>query len=531
MIEFFVAFSFTLFAHVLQFRNGINLGDEGFLWNGSLRIGQGKIPIRDYKSYDPARFYWCWLWMKLFGQGLLGLRHAAAVFQFLGLWAGLWAVGTATDNLWILICAAAASLLWMQPRHKLFEHALSLIAVATAVYVIQQPSLDRIMLAGVAAGLAGFFGRNHGVYVFCGMVSLILLLWARGAIDGLILNSTYFSVGVLIGYSPMLAMWAFIPGMFKSYLNDKILVFIRRRGIDLPLSPPWPWSVAYSRLAPRDRVTSFLIGLHFIALPLFYLGIIIWLIVSPNALAYPLLVASGLIGVFYAHHAKSRSDFPHLCQTMQPFLIGLIALALASGSVVLAIAASTALPLIGWFSTRRINATICRFEKPESFAVIDVQGEKLWIQKGPATLIQAVRTFIADTFMPDDRIFIAPTSATLYPLLGFETPVRSDFMLFPETDTRQTEEIGALEAKKVNWALVSDKAVDGRDALRFRNTHRLIWEYLTENFDPVEIADLPKGWRFMKRKYPACQSSYGQSSCGQSSGIAGPDEHSPIESF
>ncbi len=65
---------------VLQGNISLDLADEGFLWNGTLRIGQGKIPIRDYKSYDPGRFYWSFAWTKLFGGGILGIRGAAAVF-------------------------------------------------------------------------------------------------------------------------------------------------------------------------------------------------------------------------------------------------------------------------------------------------------------------------------------------------------------------------------------------------------------------------------------------------------------------
>ncbi len=511
MIELYVALALTVIGHALQFRTGINFGDEGFLWNGSLRIGQGKIPIRDYKAYDPARFYWCWFWMKLFGNGLLGLRHAAAIFQFFGLWAGLWAVGSATGSLLVLIATGILCLLWMQPRHKLFEHALSLIAVATAVYVLEQPSLDRIVLAGVATGLAGFFGRNHGVYTFCGLASLIVLMWARGAIDSLALNLAYWSAGIVVGYSPMLAMWAFIPDMFKRYLNDKVLIFIRRGGIDLPVSPPWPWKVAYAGLSVRDRVTRFLIGLHFIALPLFYTAMIVWLIVSPNALDHRLLVASSLIGVFYAHHAKSRSDFPHLCQVMQPFLIGLVALTLLANNTIVTMAGLATLLAIGWFATRKINAAICRFEAPQSFEAIDVRGDRLWIQKGFIPLIQTMKSFIADTFRTGDRIFIAPTSPMLYPLLGCETPVRSDFMLFPETRQIQEGEIESLKANGVEWALILDQAMDGRDELRFRKTHSVLWEYLDDNFHPIEIAGLPRNWQLMRHRAPTLQMSSSKS--------------------
>jgi hypothetical protein len=117
------------FAGTLYFLFGdlhLDLADEGFLWYGVLRARLGEVPLRDFQSYDPGRYYWGAAWSLVFGQGILGLRASLAVVQGLGLLFGLLVCRRLTGNVVSLTACAAILALWMFPRHKLFEPAMAM---------------------------------------------------------------------------------------------------------------------------------------------------------------------------------------------------------------------------------------------------------------------------------------------------------------------------------------------------------------------------------------------------------------------
>ena len=62
--------------------------------------------------------------------------------------------------------------------------------------------------------------------------------------------------------------------------------------------------------------------------------------------------------------------------------------------------------------------------------------------------------------------------------------------------------IEELNKKNVNWVILGDVPLDGRDELRFKNTHPLIWQHLMQNFEVVEQT-LPYNHQLLHRKTKA----------------------------
>lgn len=124
-----VSFVLTALFYFLQADIGLKIGDEGFLWYGTMATASGKIPFRDFQSYDPGRYYWTAAWSFILGDGLMALRLSVAIFQGIGLFFGLLAVRRVVSSWWGLFLAGLLLILWMHPRHKLFESSIVMMAV------------------------------------------------------------------------------------------------------------------------------------------------------------------------------------------------------------------------------------------------------------------------------------------------------------------------------------------------------------------------------------------------------------------
>ena len=233
-----VVFSFLLQGHI-----GINLSDEGFLWYGTVQTASGEVPLRDFQSYDPGRYYWGAFWSIFLGRGIIALRISAAIFQWIGLTLGLLVLREVVRSWRTLAVAALLLLVWMFPRHKLFDLSLSLAAVYVAFHLVKKPSLGQHFLSGVFIGLAAFFGHNHGLYNFLAFSALILFIWLRIDRGQLVKRIGSWLAGILLGYSPMLVMMLTISGFFESFVSS-IMFLLRIRRTNIPLPIPWPWRSA-----------------------------------------------------------------------------------------------------------------------------------------------------------------------------------------------------------------------------------------------------------------------------------------------
>ena len=82
--------------------------DEGYLWYGVQQLLKGRMPHRDFNSYEPGRYLWSGLFARLFGNSMLVLRGSTHLFFAAGLATALMALRTLDTGWPVVACAAAA---------------------------------------------------------------------------------------------------------------------------------------------------------------------------------------------------------------------------------------------------------------------------------------------------------------------------------------------------------------------------------------------------------------------------------------
>lgn len=484
----FLAVCVVLALFLWQGHYGFNISDESFLWYGVQRVLLGEIPIRDFMAYDPGRYYWSATLMGLWGDsGIVALRVVTAVFQIIGLFIGLLLIARSSprSSLLFLLLAAVTLALWMYPRHKLFDISLSIMLVGALTYLIELPTTKRYFIIGFCVGLIAVFGRNHGVYGVISSLGVIVWL-ALNCEDGpgIVKALTIWMSGVLVGYLPVLIMAAGIPG-FAMALWESIRFLFEVEATNLPLPVPWPWTVPFGQVSVIEAFRGVLIGLFFIAILCFGALGIIWVVWQRlrNKKVHTTLVASIFLILPYAHFAYSRAGISHLAQGIFPFLIASFvivstysaALRLSLGVIITLASMLTMLPQHpGWH---------CYVK--QSCVDYKIARDTLLVDPTTANAL-AMLSKLVDQFAENGRSFIVtPFWPGAYAVMERKSPMWEIYALFPRNDDFQREEIVRIENAKPGFIMVIDSPLDGREELRFSETHPLIMKYINSNYEPT----------------------------------------------
>jgi len=481
-----------------------NPGDEAFLWYGVIRTRAGEVAIRDFQSYEPGRYYWCAAWSLLFGQGILALRASLAIARALGLFFGLLVCRRVIHDVAALGFCAAVLTAWTIPDHKIFEAAISLAAVWIGVRLLERPSARRLFEAGAFAGLAAWFGRNHGLYCALAFTCLVLLLAYSGRLRLDRRAAGSFVIGGVTGSAPLWVM-LLIPG-FAAAFRDSV-VFNLTQGVNLPLPWPWPWSIDVQGKHGFELVAEIFARIMF-ALPLvlYPVGLVIALRTPRERQAERApLIAAAVVGVFYLHHASVRSDIWHLAQAIHPLLVlALVMPATLPARPFVRWAAPALLGLASFVIALSVNPSFVQLRPGPSVELTphDVAGDRLRLPAGQAAELTRVEDVVRSRVGADEPFFVAPSRPGFYPIFGKASPDYWIYYLWPATAITQRRTIERLDKAGVVWALVIDEAVDGNDALRFRNSNDKVWEYLTRAFAIVEDGRLPPAYTLLRRRMP-----------------------------
>ena len=465
--------------------NGIlGLGDEGLLWYLSQRTALGELPIRDYFSYDPGRYYWSALLFKILGSdGLFDQIMADDLFGLLGLFVSYLAMcRCGMRRPWRIAALVLLGVALGFPRHKIYEQTLSLVAAASATFVLLDPAArKRWLYFGVATGLAAFIGRNSGVYFV--LAAIIAFVWIRvvaGELPRMPALLAYVA-GVAIGYAPMLAMVVAFRG-FGAALWQSILYTPKWQ---IPLPVPYPWRLHALGLYGKPALLT---SLLFVLAPLAYVLLLLHALRSSTARVdrLQLLVAgSSISGLCYLHHAFAHAEFAHVAQALPPLILALGAFCcwLFRRRKGLALVSFIGLAGIVGASWWPYEPGLNYFRFPGHYTRLTIQGKQFEVLKGDAQLMLASDAAFRRCGSRDGSFLAIPTYPGLYAYLKTRAPFRDVYLLSPRDEEFQKSSILALLQSRTSVALVNQNANGER---RLSRIYPLLLEYVLTNFTRVD---------------------------------------------
>jgi hypothetical protein len=471
-------------------RQGFSLWDEGYLWYGVQRVMLGEVPIRDFQAYDPGRYYWSATLMRLAGaEGIMALRTTVVILQAIAIATVLGWLAAASlkrgNTRYMLVCSLTL-VVWMVPRHKVFDIAFSIGLVCMLACWVRRPTRFNHFLAGMFVGLVAYFGRNHGVYGVLASGGIFVYLAVRCEswkewFWGILMYAT----GGVVGYLPMFVTMLLAPG-FTPALIDSVRFLFEVKTTNLPLPIPWPWQARFTTVPLVYAFHDLVIGLFFLSMLAFGLLAMAYVTISRrrDRAVQPLLVACAFSAIPYAHYAFSRADVGHLAQGIFPTVIGLLVIA-GNTSGWKRYATAAPLCLLSLFAAMTLHpgwqcmrATHC--------PPLEIGGDRLWVDPATGREVALLQRLQLD-FAPAGRPFyVTPLLPGSWALLHAKSPTWEIYTPWDRSEAFQLDEIDRLKAANPGFVLVYDLALDGRNDLRFKNTHPLMERYIRDNYVPVE---------------------------------------------
>lgn len=486
-------------ACLIERRFGFNLADAGALWYGVQQVLRGAVPIRDFASYDPLRYYWAAEWLRLFhARGITAVRTATWAFATLGVaCAGVlvWSVGLPRRRR-ILPSAIVMVLcvLWMFPWWKQYDATISIVLVASLSRVWSKPTVSRFFVHGVIVGVAALVGQNHGVY---GVVASILaapflgwgqrIRWSR--------SIAAWVAGVVIGFSPMLGAIAFSSG-FAKRLFQSVRLYQELRSTNIYLPVPWPWTIATAGESPRAIAFHIIAGCVFIALPLFpIIGITCLLRHFRRRCVSqfnPVLGACFITSIPYLNVAFSRADLGHLAQSMMPCVIGIVVVLMKIGDRAKRawhIAGACMVVAVFVYVTLPSHPVYEAYTTP-NWREVMIGNDSVWMRRRTANLVHEFENLSGLYAGGGAPMLAVPFFPGVYALLGRRSPTYEIYPLVKRTERFQEGEIARLRETCPRLVVVDDNGLDGRADLRYSATHQYVWAYIRSSYSAVVLPSI-----------------------------------------
>jgi hypothetical protein len=348
--------------------------------------------------------------------------------------------------------------------------------------------------------MAAFFGRNHGLYGLLGFVLIMFFARYKCHEADLVRKLAAFFGGILAGYLPMIVMIIAVDG-FAGTMWESIKFLLELGSTNIPLPVPWPWLVS---IGQQGMIRQLITGALFLCLPVFFCGGLCYVvtIARERVRGSALFISSVVFGSMYMHFAFSRPDINHLAQSLHPFLLGILSMPLnkynAHGTFRKSIV--FIMLVVSLFSVGVVSPFYKWISNPASYVKLTIDGDDLLVKKDTAQIITTIEKIDRDLVKEGEQLLIAPHWPTLYPILKRKCPLWESYFLLKRPSAMQRDMINQLKMQNTNWIILGDVPLDGHDELRFRNTHRILWEYFNQEYEVRQNSGLPANYVLLNKK-------------------------------
>jgi len=473
-------------------RIGLDLADEGFLWCGVEATSGGGIPIRDFRAYDPFRYYWAIALRPVLGHGLVGLRLAGDAFLLLGLIAAAATWWKARPTQVSVAFVVAALGVWAGPRHKLFDVATPLLFAYLLSRALERRSIRRWGIVGAAAGAAGLVGRNHLLYCALALIGAITAARREWSWRNEVKIVAVAVAGAIGGLAPGILFATLVRGFGEAYLDQ--LRIMREHGLtNQPLPIPLP------SLWPQTSASALgwgMVPLILVVVAALWSAIGVWRRAGSGGAT---LMATSLTAIPYCHHMLSRADVPHFLQVAP---IGFLAASLwveslwRRGSRVVPVIVTAwmllALGAIGVPARPVFQYALHRREYVTQSVGPDRLRMPLAQAKGLACIGRSVEGQCSG-----QNVLALPDLPGLYPVLGRRSPVWESYADWPASGPRQEEMINQITGNNVGCVVLNEDGVAGETRLRFAATHPLVYRFILKNATIVPSECVPRSMKLL----------------------------------
>lgn len=481
---------------------GINLADEGFYWYGAQRVFNGEVPILDFMSYDPGRYYIAASIMAMVGSDGIWAARVAAYFVLgllvsVGIYLALLAFhGNRRAQLFYSLIVAMILIVWTFPNFRTFDFLAATMSLLAISFFIRQQSARGWFLSGLLVGMVAVIGRNHGVYGVIGhLVALAMIYLGRESAKPA--ASCYFSwgAGVVAGYLPVILLIVFVDGFALAFF-DSIKSLVARGSTNIELPVPWPWFVDIGKLGVVLSVSYIAQGLFFVGLIAFPIAGLSYVVLS-RWRGWPLqfseagnavFLASVSLSLPYAHYAFSRADIEHLAPSMLPLLFGILSMPLvyktrARISVGLLLLAAVLGVMVDTQPTLRY---LVRNPELETYAI---GTDKILIPSDQVASMSRLDRLVQAEIDQGGSFLALPNFMTLHAIHHQKIAVREIYSLFVRPKTYEEMEIERIAKMKPTLIVISNHALDKNESLRYSSTHPLIYQWVNTRYRRVDNAD------------------------------------------